>query len=151
MSSVDRLATGLLGSIDGFPAPRMDRQIPVDAFQRGDDLRLLFDLPGIPEDAVELSLERRVLTVKAQRPYSAVDGDQVLMAERPWGALSRQVVLGDTLDLNRVSANYANGVLTVTVPLSQTAKTRKIEINHAPVSADSRQLQNEQPADIEHN
>jgi HSP20 family protein len=150
LSSVDRLAAGLLGSMDAFPFPRMDRQIPVDAYQRGDDLFVHFDLPGIPEDAVELSIERRVLTVKAQRPYAAAEGDHVLMAERPWGTLSRQVVLGDTLDLNRITANFDGGVLTVTVPLSQTAKTRKIEINHAPLNAESRELQNEQPA-VEHN
>ena len=147
LSSVDRLAAGLLGSMDAFPFPRMDRQIPVDAYQRGDDLFLHFDLPGVPEDSIELALERRVLTVKAQRSYAAGEGDHVLMAERPWGALSRQVVLGDTLDTNRISANYDNGVLTVSIPLSQTAKTRKIEINHAPVSAESRELQTEQPVE----
>src|SRR3954470_4610874 len=130
LSSVDRLAAGLLGPIGNFPPfPRLDRQIPVDAFQRGDELFLHFDLPGVPEDAIELSLERRVLRVKAQREYTAAEGDHVLMAERPWGTLSREVVLGDTLDMNRVSASYDNGVLTVAVPLSQTAKTRKIEIN----------------------
>jgi HSP20 family protein len=150
LSSVDRLAADLLGPMGGFTSPRLDRQIPVDAFQRGDDLYLHFDLPGVPEDAIELSLERRVLTVKAQRPYSAAEGDQVMMAERPWGTLSRQVVLGDTLDLNRIAANYDNGVLTVTLPLSQTAKTRKIEINHAPVNAESRELDHEQTAVEQH-
>jgi HSP20 family protein len=153
MSSVDRLAAGLFSSMDPFRAPRLDRQIPVDAFQRGEELLLHFDLPGIPEDAVELSLERRVLTVKAQRQYAAQEGDQVLMAERPWGTLSRQVVLGDTLDTNRIQAHYDNGVLTVSVPLSQTAKTRKIEIGHAPVDTQSHEVEGDadaQPA-IEHN
>jgi HSP20 family protein len=150
LSSVDRLAAGLLGSMDAFPFPRMDRQIPVDAYQRGDDLFVHFDLPGVPEDAIELSLERRVLTVKVQRPYAAAEGDHVLMAERPWGTLSRQIVLGDTLDMNRISANYDSGVLTVTVPVAANAKTRKIEINHAPLSAQSRELSNE-PAASEQN
>src|SRR5690349_10047578 len=94
LSSVDRLAAGLLGPMGNFPFPRLDRQIPVDAFQRGDELFLHFDLPGVPEDAIELSLERRVLRVKAQREYAAAEGDHVLMAERPWGTLSREVVLG---------------------------------------------------------
>jgi HSP20 family protein len=139
LSSVDRF----FGPMGNFPFPRVDRQIPVDAFQRGDELQLHFDLPGVPEEAIELSLERRVLTVKAERPYAAAEGDHVLMAERAWGTLSRQIVLGDTLDLNRVSANFDNGVLTVTAPLSQHAKTRKIEITHAPVSAQSREIESE--------
>jgi HSP20 family protein len=151
MSSVDRLAAGLFGSMDPFRFPRVDRQIPVDAFQRGDELLLHFDLPGVPEDAIELSLERRVLSVKAQRDYSASEGDHVFMAERPWGTLSRQVVLGDTLDTNRIQAHYDNGVLTVTVPLSQTAKTRKIEIGHAPLDTQSREVEGEPQVAIEHN
>jgi HSP20 family protein len=110
-----------------------------------------FDLPGIPEDAVELSLERRVLTVKAQREYTANEGDQVLMAERPWGTLSRQIVLGDTLDTNRIQAHFDNGVLTVSVPLSQQAKTRKIEIGHAPFDAQSHEVTDDaQPAIEQH-
>jgi HSP20 family protein len=142
LSSIDRLAAGLLGSMD-FSMPRMDRQIPLDAFHRGDDLVLHFDLPGVPEDQIELSLERRVITVKAQRPYAGAEGDHVFVAERPWGTLSRQVVLGDTLDHNRISANYENGVLTVTVPIAANAKSRKIEITHAPVSAQSREIEAE--------
>src|SRR3954471_11005946 len=105
LSSIDRLAAGLLGSMD-FPLPRMDRQIPVDAFQRDDALVLHFDLPGVPENDIELLVERRVVTVKASRPYAGQEGDHVFMAERPWGTLSRQVVLGDTLDPNRITASY---------------------------------------------
>src|SRR5689334_2376714 len=142
LSSVDRLAAGLFGAMDGSSL-RMDRQIPVDAFQRGEELVVHFDLPGVAEDAVDLSLERRVLTVKAERSYAGVEGDRVFVAERPWGTLSRQIVLGETLDTNRIAASFDQGVLTVTVPLSQTAKTRKIEINHAPVTADSRELSND--------
>lgn len=149
LSSIDRLTAGLLGSMD-FPLPRMDRQIPLDAFQRGDELVLHFDLPGVPEGDVELSVERRVVTVKATRAYAGQEGDHVFMAERPWGTLSRQVVLGDSLDVNRISAHYDNGVLTVTVPVAQNAKSRRIEINHAPVSAESREIEAES-VPVEHN
>jgi HSP20 family protein len=137
LSSIDRLAAGLFDSA----FPRLDRQIPVDAYQRGEELVIHFDLPGVPEDAIELALERRVLTVKAQREYTAGEHDHVFMAERPWGTLSRQIVLGDTLDANRIAATYENGVLTVTAPLSPQAKTRRIEINHAPLSAESREIE----------
>ncbi len=152
MSSVDRLAAGLFSSFDPFRFPRVDRQIPLDAYQRGDELFLHFDLPGIPEDSIELKLEQRVLTVHAERPYVASErDDQVLMAERPWGRLSRQVVLGDTLDTNRIQAHYDNGVLTVVVPLAQNARSRRIEIGHAPVEAQSRAVEAEPKAAIEQN
>ena len=132
---MERLVDGLMGqSGRGF---RSDRQIPVDAFQREGQLELHFDLPGVPEDGVQLSVERRVLTVSAERPYTPADSETVFFAERPWGQLTRQIVLGDTLDLNRVSATFADGVLTVTIPVAEQAKTRRIEITHAPRQVDA--------------
>jgi HSP20 family protein len=127
----DRLAASFFGP----GRASLSRQIPVDAVQRDDRLVLSFDLPGVPEDGIEINLERRVLTVKAERPQHINEGDHVFLAERPWGAMSRQVVLGDTLDIERVTANYDRGVLTITAPLATTAKSRKIEIDHAPVQA----------------
>ncbi|HEX5613691.1 MAG TPA: Hsp20/alpha crystallin family protein [Acidimicrobiia bacterium] len=140
LSSIDRFTSDFFDRAWREVAPRMDRQIPVDAYQRDEDLFVHFDLPGVREDDIELSLERRVLSVRAERRYSMHDGDQVLMAERPWGTLSRQIVLGDTLDANRVSASFDNGVLTVRVPLAQNAKSRRIEITHAPVQTDSKEI-----------
>jgi HSP20 family protein len=134
LSQFDRLTASFFGP-GGRPAARLDRQIPVDAFQHEDRLVLHFDLPGVPEDAVELSLERRTLTVRATRPYAIAEGDTTFLAERPWGDMSRQIVLGDALDMERVSASYETGVLTVTVPVAERAKTRRIEIAHAPVTA----------------
>jgi len=128
---MERLVDGLMGQA-GRGAPRSDRQIPVDAFQRDGQLEMHFDLPGVPEDGVELSIERRILTVSADRPYTPADSEVVFFAERPWGQMTRQIVLGDTLDLNRVSAAFADGVLTVTIPVAEQAKSRRIEITHAP-------------------
>ena len=82
---------------------------------------------------IELSLERRVLTVKAERPELVHDADHVFLAERPWGAMSRQIVLGDTLDLDRIEASFDRGVLTVTVPWRPRPRAASIEIGHAPV------------------
>jgi HSP20 family protein len=138
MTNFDRLAASFF-SPRAFP--RLDRQIPVDAVQRDDKLVLVFDLPGISEDAVELSLERRVLTVRAERPNEVREDDTVFLAERPWGPMSRQIVLGDTLDLERVEAHFRAGVLTVTVPMAATARTRKIEISHAPVSTTAAEVE----------
>jgi HSP20 family protein len=137
LSQFDRLAASFF---DTARRPWLDRQIPVDAVQRDDRLVLQFDLPGLAEDDIELSLERRVLTVRAERPNAIHDGDHVFLGERPWGPMSRQVVLGDTLDMDKVTANFANGVLTVTLPVAATAKSRKIEIGNAPVDASSAEV-----------
>jgi HSP20 family protein len=143
LSSFDRMER-LVDGLIGQPArawPRSDRQIPVDAFQRDGQLELHFDLPGVPEDGVELSVERRVLTVRASRPYTPGDApEQVFFAERPWGEFARQIVLGDSLDTNRVNASFDNGVLVVTVPVAESAQSRRIEITHAPLRAESREV-----------
>jgi HSP20 family protein len=128
LTNFDRLAASFFR-----PTPALSRQIPVDAVQRDERLVLAFDLPGVAEDQVELSVERRVLTVKAERPEFVADGDHVFLAERASGTSTRQIVLGDTLDLDKIEATYDRGVLTVTIPVMATAKTRKIEISHAPV------------------
>jgi len=132
LDRMERLVDGIF-SQTGRPAFRSDRQIPVDAFERDGALEIHFDLPGVPEDGVELAVERRVLTVSAERSYTPAEGDRVFFAERPWGKLSRQIVLGDTLDVEHVSASFADGVLVVTVPVSAQAQTRRIEITHAPL------------------
>jgi len=135
---MDRLVDGLLSPTRGFP--RSDRQIPVDAFQRDGRLELRFDLPGVPEDSVELSIERRTLTVRAVRPYAPAEGDQVFFAERPWGEFSRQIILGDSLDTARVAATFDNGVLAVTIPVHEQAQSRRIEIRHAPLEAGAHEV-----------
>ena len=134
LSQFDRLAGNFFGSSS---RPSLDRQIPVDAVHRDDRLVLTFDLPGVREDQIELSLERRVLSVRAERSADVRDGDHVFLAERPWGTMSRQIVLGETLDLDKVTASYDSGVLTVTVPVAASAKSRRIEISNAPVSTTS--------------
>ncbi|GAC1517917.1 MAG: Hsp20/alpha crystallin family protein [Acidimicrobiales bacterium] len=136
---MEQLVDGLLGHPDRA-FPRSDRQIPVDAIQREHELVLHFDLPGVNPDSVELSIERRVLTVRAERAYTPAEGEQVFFAERPWGQFTRQIVLGDSLDTNRVDAAFDNGVLVVTVPVSEQAQSRRIEVTHAPLRAESRQV-----------
>jgi HSP20 family protein len=129
LSDFDRLAASFFSG-----RPRLDRQIPLTAVQRGDSLVLSFDLPGVPEDKVEIALERRTLTVTAERPSILSEGDTVFASELPWGTAERKVVLGDTLDTEAASASFSGGVLTVTIPVSPKARSRKIEIGHAPVS-----------------
>ena len=119
----DRLAQQLLGTgTTSRPAV-----MPMDAWREGDVFRLEFDLPGIAPDTLDIDVERNVLTIRAERV--AANGDwQMLASERPRGAFSRQLVLGDNLDLDRIEAAYKDGVLRLVVPVAEKAKPRKIEL-----------------------
>jgi HSP20 family protein len=104
--------------------------MPMDAWRQGDEFVIEFDLAGIAKDSIDLDVERNVLTVRAERV--ARNGDwEMLASERPKGHFSRQLVLGDNLDLERIEARYADGVLRLTIPVAERAKPRKIEITHA--------------------
>lgn len=101
--------------------------MPMDAWRDGDTFVVEFDLPGVAADAIDLDVERNVVTVKAERPNRTEDGE-LIAAERPRGVFSRQLVLGDNLDTDAVSASYETGVLTLRIPVAEHAKPRKIEI-----------------------
>ena len=117
----DRLTQQLLGTTNR-PAV-----MPMDAWREGDRFVIEFDLPGVNRDSIDLDVERNVLTVRAERPSK--NGDwEMLAAERPTGLFSRQLVLGDNLDLDRLEARYDAGVLRLTVPVAERAKPRKIEV-----------------------
>ena len=102
--------------------------MPMDAWREGDHFVVEFDLPGVSADAVDLDVERNVLTVTAQRP-ALNENTEFLAAERPRGVFSRQLVLGDNLDLDRVQAGYRDGVLRLVIPVAEKAKPRKIAID----------------------
>jgi len=119
----DRLAQQLLGAgTTSRPAV-----MPMDAWREGDTFVLEFDLPGVRPETVDVGVERNVLTVRAERVPG--NGDwEMLASERPRGVFSRQLVLGDNLDLERIEANYDGGVLRLIVPVAERAKPRKIEV-----------------------
>jgi HSP20 family protein len=99
----------------------------MDAWREGDAFLIEFDLPGVAPESIDLDVERNVLTVRAERV--ARNGDwEMLASERPRGVFSRQLVLGDNLDLDRIEASYEGGVLRLTVPVAEKAKPRKIQI-----------------------
>ena len=101
--------------------------MPMDAWREGDRFVIEFDLPGVAPESIDLDVERNVLTVRAERV--ARNGDwEMLATERPRGVFSRQLVLGDNLDLERIEANYDGGVLRLIVPVAERAKPRKIEV-----------------------
>lgn len=120
----DRLTQQLLGTTNR-PAV-----MPMDAWREGDRFILEFDLPGAAKDSIDLDVERNVLTIKAERVSRNGDWEP-LASERPVGHFSRQLVLGDNLDLEKIEASYADGVLRVVVPVAEKAKPRKIEIAHS--------------------
>lgn len=102
---------------------------PMDAYRHGDSFVAHLDLPGVDPGSIEVSVEQNVLTITAERHWTPVDGDQVLSAERPQGRFTRQLFLGNALDTEKIHATYENGVLTITMPIADKAKPRKIEIS----------------------
>ena len=103
--------------------------MPIDAYRHGDVFIVDFNLPGVEPSSIDLTIERNVLTVSAERTWQRQDGVDVVAAERPQGKFSRQLFLGDGLDSSKVEANYTNGVLTVRLPVADQAKPRKVEIS----------------------
>jgi len=104
--------------------------MPMDAWRDGEQIVVEFDLPGVDPDSVDLDVQRNVLTVRAERRPSTGDDVEMIAAERPRGVFSRQVILGDTLDTDRVEASYNAGVLTLRIPIAEKAKPRKIAITN---------------------
>lgn len=102
--------------------------IPMDAVRHGDRVFINFDLPGVDPETIDLTVERDVLTVRAERTVSRQEGEQVLADERRKGVFTRRLLLGDTLDTRRLEAAYDHGVLTVTIPVAEQAQPRKIAI-----------------------
>jgi HSP20 family protein len=130
----DRLAQQIWGTT-ARPAA-----IPLDAWRDGEQIVVQFDLPGVDLDSVDLDVERNVLTVRAERRGSTGDDTEMIAAERPRGVFSRQLILGDTLDTDRLQASYAAGVLTLRIPVAERAKPRKIEIANAEADAGRSEL-----------
>ncbi len=127
---LDRLTQQMLGT------SQRPTVMPMDAWREGDRFVIEFDLPGVARESIDLDVERNVLTVRAERGSLRSSGDgngsgaaETLAAERPRGVFSRQLVLGDNLDLDRIEASYDNGVLRLLVPVAERAKPRKIEVN----------------------
>jgi HSP20 family protein len=101
---------------------------PMDAYRQGDTIVVHFDLPGVDPNSIDIEFERQALTVTAERSWRPTEGDQLLAAERVHGKFQRQILLGEGLDTDRLKANYEHGVLTVTIPVAEKAKPRKIDV-----------------------
>ncbi len=115
--------------LDQFSAARNTGGVPVDAYRRGENVWLHFDLPGVAADSLDIDIERNVLTVSGERKWRPEDGDHVYFAERRQGQYRRQVTLGQEVDIDNIEADYHDGVLTVRIPVAERAKPRKVAIN----------------------
>ena len=113
---------------------------PLDAYRLGDVVTVQFDLPGVDPDSVDLQIERGELRLNARRRVTAPEGAQYLIRERADAVVTRRLMLGDVLDVDHVDAEYHDGVLTLRIPLSESAKPRRVDIRHAASSADARAI-----------
>jgi len=115
--------------IDRLTQPWSARtSVPLDVYRKGDKFIVRVDLPGIDPNSLDVSIERNVLSIKAERTWAPSDGDEVLIAERPQGTFTRRLFLSEGLDSEHIMAAYEHGVLTVTVPVAASAKSRKIDV-----------------------
>ena len=122
---LDRLTQQLFGANGTTTRPAV---MPMDAYRAGEQFVVHFDLPGVDPASIDLDVEHNVLTVKAERTPTYGEDAELQVAERPRGVFSRQLFLGDTLDAERIEADYDAGVLTLRIPIAEKAKPRKIQI-----------------------
>jgi HSP20 family protein len=120
---LDRLNQELWGSNQ-----RRATTMPLDAYRLGDSFLVHFDIPGVDPASIELTVEKNVLTVRAERGASWAADAELIVAERPQGSFSRQIFLAETLDTDRIEASYDAGVLTVRIPVAEAAKPRRVSI-----------------------
>jgi HSP20 family protein len=103
--------------------------MPMDAYRRNGDFVVHFDVPGVDPASIDLTVEKNVLTVNAERRFSRAEGDEITVSERPQGRFSRQLFLGESLDPDGIVANYDQGVLTLHIPIAEKAKPRRVEVS----------------------
>ena len=119
---LDRLAAGLLDTRRG------PRRMPMDQYRDGDHYVLTADLPGIDPGSVDVDVDGQLLTIRAERTLSEGEGVKWITREREAASFLRQLNLGQGIDTDGIAATYNNGVLTVTIPVSEKAKPRKVHV-----------------------
>jgi HSP20 family protein len=119
---MDRLTNQLLSGT------RTPMGMPMDVWQTEDGFHVCLDLPGADPDSVDITTERNMLTIRAERRAEYQQGQNVLIAERPQGTFTRQLQLGDTVDTENIQASYGDGVLHLTLPMTQAAQPRRVQV-----------------------
>jgi HSP20 family protein len=112
------------------------RSMPMEALRRGDNFIVNLDLPGVRREDIDLTVERNVVSVRARREPMREEGDEVIIDERFYGAFARQLFLGENLDPDGLSADLMDGVLTLTVPVREESKPRKVRLGTTDTSTD---------------
>ena len=141
-SSAFRALDQLLGRSGSTARPLSG--MPMDAYRVGDNFVAHFDLPGVDPGSIDLSVEGNTLTVSAERSVPQLENAEWTIAERPFGSYTRQLVLGRSLDTDRLEASYHDGVLTLSIPVAEKAKARKITVTRADAPAEHRTIEGEQ-------
>ena len=149
-SSVFRALDQLTGR-GGTTTARPLAGMPMDAYRVGDNFVAHFDLPGVDPGSIDLSVEGTTLTISAERSVPEIEGAQWAVAERPFGSYTRQLVLGRSLDTDRLEAHYHDGVLTLSIPVAEKARARKISVTRAdtPTAVEGRTIEGDKPAEVE--
>jgi len=124
---LDRLTEAMLGNSLGTRA--RPAVMPMTAYREDGTFVVHLDLPGVSVDSIDLTVEQNVLSVHAERKPPAGDSAERVVDERTYGVFSRQLFLGETLDTEQLTASYDGGVLTLTIPIAEKAKPRKVEIS----------------------
>jgi HSP20 family protein len=122
--------------------------MPMDAYKVGDNFVAHFDLPGVDPGSIDLSIEGQTLTVTAERSVPQLENAEWSVAERPYGSYTRQLVLGRSLDTDRLEASYHDGVLTLSIPVAEKARSRKIQVTRAdvPTQVEGKTIEHENAA-----
>jgi HSP20 family protein len=107
------------------------RGMPMEALRRGDEFLVHLDVPGVAAEDVEVTIERNVVIVRARRRPMRQDGDEVIVDERTYGEFTRQLMLGENLDAERLSAALNDGVLMLRIPISESSRPRRVQIGSA--------------------
>jgi HSP20 family protein len=110
------------------PEPTNTEVLPMDVVRRGDQFVLYLDLPGVDPSSIDITVDKHVLLISAERHPRSAEGDTVVVAERSHGRISRRVVLGNEVASDRIAAEWQDGVLTLTVPLAHHAARRTIPV-----------------------
>jgi HSP20 family protein len=121
---MDRLANQMLATTTA----RGPRWMPMDLYRVDDHFVVTVDLPGVDPGSIDLNVDGNTLTIRAERSLRTDDNVQWLAQERPAGSFMRQLNLGDGLDVDRIQASYDAGVLTVTIPVAERARPRRIAV-----------------------
>lgn len=120
----DRIVRRAFGS-NGFGYAQA---LPMDTIRRDNEVVLRFDVPGVDQDKIDVTVDKGVLTVSATREEATTEGENPVVRERLFGSFTRRVRLSDNLNTDAIEASHHDGVLEIRIPVREEAKPRKITI-----------------------